>query len=90
VSAYATFVCVCGRAKFQLNTNDDSRSPIDKTDFSMSVTTGEVPTGNTQNGGTVLPIANPMMDSETGSPDSHPSFLVTVRLSRLVSGDIHV
>jgi len=41
--------------------------------------------GNTQNGGTVLPIANLMADSESGSPDSYSSFLVTKRLSRLVS-----
>jgi len=41
--------------------------------------------GNAQNGGTVLPIANTMADSESGSPDSYSSFLVTIRLSRLVS-----
>jgi len=41
--------------------------------------------GNTQNGGTILPIANLMADSESGSPDSYLSFLVTIRLSRLVS-----
>jgi len=42
--------------------------------------------GNTQNGGTVLPIANLMADSESGSPVSYSSFLVTIfRLSRLVS-----
>jgi len=41
--------------------------------------------GNTQNGGTVLPIANLMADSESGSPDSCSSVLVTIRLSRLVS-----
>jgi len=41
--------------------------------------------GNTQNGGTILPIANLITDSESGSPDSYSSFLVTIRLSRLVS-----
>jgi len=38
-----------------------------------------------QNGGTVLPIANLMVDSESGSPVSLSSILVTIRLSRLVS-----
>jgi len=41
--------------------------------------------GNTQDGGTGLPIANLMADSESGSPDSYSSFLVTIRPSRLVS-----
>jgi len=41
--------------------------------------------GNTQNGGTVLPIENLMVDSESGSQDSYSSFLVTIRLSRLAS-----
>jgi len=41
--------------------------------------------GNTQNGGTVLPIANLMVDYVSGSPDSYSSFLVTICLSRLVS-----
>jgi len=41
--------------------------------------------GNTQDGGTVLPIANLMADSESGSLDSYSTFLVTIRLSRLVS-----
>jgi len=36
--------------------------------------------GNTQNGGTVLPIA----ESESGNPDLYLSFLVTKRPSRLV------
>jgi len=40
--------------------------------------------GNTQNGRTVLPIANLMADSELGSPVSCSSFLVTICLSRLV------
>jgi len=40
--------------------------------------------GNTQNGGTVLPIANLMADSESGSPNSYSSCLVTIRLPRLV------
>jgi len=40
---------------------------------------------NTQNGRTILPIANLMADSESGSPVSHSSFLVTICLSRLVS-----
>jgi len=38
----------------------------------------------TPNGGTVLPIANLMADSESGSPSSYSSFLVTTSLSRLV------
>jgi len=46
--------------------------------------------GNTQNGRTVLPIANLMADSESGSPDSYSSFLVTICLSRLALGDICV
>jgi len=41
--------------------------------------------GSIRNGGTVLPIANLMADSESGSPDSYLSFLVTIHLSRLVS-----
>jgi len=43
--------------------------------------------GNTQNGGTVLPIVNLMADSESGSPAFYSSFLVdlTICLSRLVS-----
>jgi len=40
--------------------------------------------GNTQNGGTVLPIVNLMADSESESLDSHSSFPVTIRLSHLV------
>jgi len=40
--------------------------------------------GNTQNGRTVLLIANLMADSESGSPNSYSSFLVTICLSRLV------
>jgi len=40
--------------------------------------------GNTQDGGTILPIAKLMADSESGSPDSYSSFLVTICLSRLV------
>jgi len=42
-------------------------------------------TRNTKNGRTVLPIANLMADSELGRLISYSSFLVTVRLSRLVS-----
>jgi len=41
-------------------------------------------TGNTHNGGTILPLANVMADSESGSPDSYSSFLVTIHLSCLV------
>jgi len=41
--------------------------------------------GNAQNGGTILPIANLMADSELGSLVSYLSFLVTIDLSRLVS-----
>jgi len=41
--------------------------------------------GNTQNGRTVLPIANLMADSESESPDSYSTFLVAIRLPRLVS-----
>jgi len=38
--------------------------------------------GDAQNGGTVLPIANPMPDSEPGSsPISYSSFIVTIALS---------
>jgi len=40
--------------------------------------------GNTQNGGTILPIANLMADSESGSPVSYSSFIITICLSRLV------
>jgi len=50
---------------------------------------GEVPTWNTQNGGTILPIANPLADSELVSPVSYSSFLVTTGLS-LSFGDIRV
>jgi len=46
-----------------------------------SVSMGEVPSGNTQNGRTVLLLT----DSESGSPVSYSSFLVTTCLSRLVS-----
>jgi len=41
--------------------------------------------GNTQNGGTVFLITNTMADSESGSPVSCSSFLVTIGLSHLVS-----
>jgi len=41
--------------------------------------------GSIQNGRTVLPIANLMADSESASTDSYSRFLVTIRLSRLVS-----
>jgi len=41
--------------------------------------------GNTQNGGTVLPIANLVADSELVSPVSYSSFLVIICLSHLVS-----
>jgi len=34
--------------------------------------------GNTQSGGTVLPIANLMADSESGSPSSYSRFIVTI------------
>jgi len=40
--------------------------------------------GNTQDDRTVLPIANLTTDSESGSPVSYSSFLVTICLSRLV------
>jgi len=40
---------------------------------------------STQDGGTILVIANLMADSESESPDSYLSFLVTTRLFRLVS-----
>jgi len=39
---------------------------------------------NTQNGRIILLIANLMADSDSGSPDSYLSFLVTIRLSRLI------
>jgi len=38
----------------------------------------------TQNGRTIHRITNPTADSESGSPDSCSSFLVTICLSRLV------
>jgi len=41
--------------------------------------------GNTQNGGSVFPIANLMADSKSGSPVSDSSFLATIWLSLLVS-----
>jgi len=41
--------------------------------------------GNTQNGGTILPIVNLMEDSESESPVSYLSLLVTICLSGLVS-----
>jgi len=40
---------------------------------------------NAQNGGTFLAIVNLMADSESGSPDSYSSLLVTICLSHLVS-----
>jgi len=43
------------------------------------------PPGNTQNGETILPIVNLMADSESGSPDSYSSFLVTICPSHVVS-----
>jgi len=41
--------------------------------------------GNIQNGGTILTVTNLMADSESGSLDYCSNFLVTIRLSRLVS-----
>jgi len=41
--------------------------------------------GNTQNGGTVLPIANLMANSKSERTDSYSRFQVTIRLARLVS-----
>jgi len=41
--------------------------------------------GNIQNGGTVIPIANLLANAESGSPHFYPTFLVTIRLSHLVS-----
>jgi len=41
---------------------------------------------NTQNGGTVLPVANIMADSKPRSPISYSRLIVTIALSRLVSG----
>jgi len=41
--------------------------------------------GNTQNDRTVLPIVNLMADSESGNPNFYSRFIVTIRLSRLVS-----
>jgi len=41
--------------------------------------------GNTQNGGTVLKIANLMENFESVSPDYYSNFLVTILLSRSVS-----
>jgi len=39
---------------------------------------------NTQNGGTILPITNLTVDSESGSPSSYSHYIVTTGLSRLV------
>jgi len=41
--------------------------------------------GNMRNGGTVLPITNLMADSESGSPDSYVSFVVTIHPPCVVS-----
>jgi len=65
-------------------TGDCSHWSIHKANCPIPVWMGKVPTGNTQNGGNVLLIANVMAESESGSPDSYPSFLVTTCLSRLV------
>jgi len=46
---------------------------------------GRCRTGNTQNGGTVLPIANLMTNSESGSPVSYSRFIVSIGLFCLVS-----
>jgi len=44
-----------------------------------------------QNGGTVLPIANLMVESESGSPSFYSHFIVTVGLSVLLSfGDVRI
>jgi len=43
---------------------------------------GEVPS---QNAGTVLPVENLTVESESRSPVSYSSFIVTIGLSRLVS-----
>jgi len=51
----------------------------------ISISTATLIVFFTQNGGTVFPIANLMADSDSGSPVSYSSFLVTIRLSRLVS-----
>jgi len=40
---------------------------------------------DTRSSGTVLQIANLMADSESGSPDSYSSILITIHLSRLDS-----
>jgi len=40
---------------------------------SLRYSSSEKTTGNTQNGGTVLPIANLMADSESGNPNSYSS-----------------
>jgi len=40
--------------------------------------------GNTQNGGTILPILYLMEDSESGNPSSYSHFIVTIGLSHLV------
>jgi len=75
---------MCDHTKFQPNnikTDDCSQC---STDNAKSQWTKCRP-GNTKNGGTVLPIANLMADSESASPDSYSSFLVAIRLSRQVS-----
>jgi len=88
-TCFRTEIFVCAIIQIFQHT---ARKPITGPDaaltrpsFSKSVSVGEVLTGNAQNGGTVLPIANLMADSESGSPVSYSSFPVTIRLSRLVS-----
>jgi len=51
--------------------------PPESTIFSPVVTA--------QNGGTILPIANLMADSASGSPSSYSHFIVTTDLPHLVS-----
>jgi len=54
-----------------------SPSPICDRNYNSFTFWAKFRPGNTQNGGTVLlPIANPMADSESGNPDFYSSFLV--------------
>jgi len=88
VSSYRN-LAMCDPTKFQPNdtqTGDDAQWPIDKAKFSMSVCTmGKVPTRKHRR------WRNRTSDRESdgrfwiGKPVSYSSFLLTIRLSRLVS-----
>jgi len=66
---------MCDHTKFQPNdtqTDDGSHCAIHGQSANPE---------NAQRGGTILPITNLMTDSQSGNPDSHSSFLLTIRLS---------